>query len=199
MPKLQRLQQRRTNLLVWVAAIICAIFAVLVIITGLVVFVGYMIIQPRIPYISITYAHLDKLVYNQYGQMDTEMSINVNAENDNIKAYASFYDLSFILQFHGLPIAELRAEPFDVPKNSTQTLAYRIPSSMIPLNDDAMEAIDNSLKQDKISFHLKGNARTRWKVGVLGSVKFWTHLSCDLAFFPSNGTGIDPDCSSKSG
>ncbi|XP_068634545.1 NDR1/HIN1-like protein 3 [Aristolochia californica] len=197
-PKLIGPQRRRTSLVVWLTAIVCAFLAVAVIITGLVIFVGYMIIRPKPPSISVTYSHLDSLKYDQYGQMSTEVALFIAAENDNAKAHASFSDLSIRLQFHGMTIAELRADPFDVPKNTTISLEYHVPSSMIPLVDEAaMEELDESLKRDLIKFHMNGKARTRWKVGILGSVSFWTHLDCDLKFTPSNGTSTGPSCSSK--
>ncbi|KAG9452925.1 hypothetical protein H6P81_005829 [Aristolochia fimbriata] len=192
-------QRRRTSLVVWLTAMVCAILAVAVIITGIVIFVGYMIIRPKPPSISVIYSHLDSLKYDRYGQMSTEIALLIAAENDNIKAHATFSDFSLHLQFHGMTIAELRAEPFDVPKNSTIPLEYHVPSSMIPLVEEgAMDELDASLKHDQIRFHLYGNARTRWKVGILGSVSFWTHLDCYLKFAPSNQTSIGPRCTSKS-
>ncbi|OVA18372.1 hypothetical protein BVC80_1833g21 [Macleaya cordata] len=198
MPKLILGPERRTKPWVWCAAIICTIIAIAVIITGLVVFTGYMIIRPRVPFISVTYAHLDNLNYDQSGQLNVQISLNIRAENDNAKAHASFSDVGFLLNFHGLQIAQLRADPFDVPKNDSVDLAYVVPSMSIPLEQDAMEDVDASLKQNKITFDLKGDARTRWRVGILGSVRFWSHLSCQLQFFPYNGSSINTHCSSKS-
>ncbi|XP_010275201.1 PREDICTED: uncharacterized protein LOC104610337 [Nelumbo nucifera] len=191
-------QERRTHFLVWCAAIICTIIAIAVIVTGLVVFIGYMIIRPRVPFISVVQANLDKLDYSQTGQLDTQISITIRAENDNAKAHATFSDINFFLYFNGIKIAQLTAIPFDVPKNSSKDLAYVVPSMSIPLDTEGMEVVDASLKENKISFDLRGNARARWRVGFLGSVKFWSHLSCLLRFFPLNGTSVDPHCSSRS-
>lgn len=191
-------QQRRTSLWVWTTAVICAILAFAVVVIGLVIFVGYMIIRPKLPYITVTYAHLESLYYDQYGQMDTQISLGITATNDNAKAHASFDNVSFLLWFHGVLIARLRAEPFEVPKNSSLTLPYSVPSSMVPLDEGAREEIGASLQQGRVSFLLKGDARTRWKVGILGSVRFWSHLSCNLNFATANGSSINLDCSSKS-
>ncbi|KAI3989046.1 hypothetical protein MKX01_033082 [Papaver californicum] len=198
MPKLILGPERRTHPLVWCAAIICMIIAIAVIITGLVVFAGYMIIKPRVPYMSVNYANLDKLNYDQTGQVNLQISLNIKAENENMKADISFSKISFILNFHGLPIAKLRAAPFEVPKNDSVNLAYSVPSMSIPLEQDAWKDMVASVQQNKVSFNLKGDARMRWRVGILGSVKFWTHLSCQLNFFVSNGSSIKTDCSSKS-
>ncbi|KAG2707485.1 hypothetical protein I3760_05G149600 [Carya illinoinensis] len=189
----------RTHPLVWVIAIICTILSIAVIITGIVVFVGYMIIRPRVPFISVTSAHLDTIRYDQAGLLEIEMAIDIRAENDNAKAHASFSDTSFVLSFDALQIAKLVDGPFDVSKNSSTVFNYVIPSSQIPLDRTRMEQLDFSLKRNEITFDLKGNSRTRWRVGLLGSVKFWCHLNCELRFHTLNGSYISSRrCSSKS-
>ncbi|PKA62572.1 hypothetical protein AXF42_Ash012158 [Apostasia shenzhenica] len=199
MPRLDPWRRDRTSPLVWLVAIVCAALAVSVIIAGIVVFAIYMIYQPKIPYVHITYANLNKLDYDQSGLLAVELALTVAAENDNAKAGAEFSDLGFILQFHGIEIAELKADKFDVPKNSSLPLNYLVPSSVIPLDQGAMEEMDSALKQDKVSFSINGQARTRWRVGIFLSVKFLTRLSCQLQFAPSNGSSIGGiGCSSKS-
>ncbi|XP_058103752.1 uncharacterized protein LOC131247856 [Magnolia sinica] len=189
--------QRHTHPLIWLAAIFCTVVAIAVIIAGVVIFVGYLAIRPKLPYISITYAHLDRLDYDQTGQFSTQITLEITATDENTKAHARFSALNFLLRFHQVAIAELRAEEFDVVKNSTLKLEYVIQSSSIPLEPRAQDEMETSLRQDKISFQLKGETRTRWNVGPVRSVKFWTHLSCQLDFIPSNGSSISPLCSSK--
>ncbi|KAG1367005.1 NDR1/HIN1-like protein 12 [Cocos nucifera] len=177
----------------------CAFLIIAVIITGIVVVAIYMIYRPKMPYIEVADAHLNTLDYDQSGLLDTEMALTIVAENDNFKAHASFSDARFNLRFHGIKIAELRAAPFDVPKNSSFPLYYLVPSSTIPLDQGRMEAMDMALKQGIVPFILDGQARTRWKVGIFVPVRFWTHLSCELPFFWPNGTVVSPlNCSSRS-
>lgn len=90
------------------------------------------------------------------------------------------------------------AEPFDVAKNSSKYLSYVVQSSSIPLSPDQMEEVDGSWKRNVIGFDLKGNARTQWKLGPLGSVKFWCKLECRLKFHPMNGSYIPSRCTSQS-
>ncbi|KAL6985566.1 hypothetical protein U1Q18_018942 [Sarracenia purpurea var. burkii] len=122
----------------------------------------------------------------------------MNWENDNAKAHASFYDAGFVLGFHGTEIAKLVAPPFDVSNNSSLELSYTVKSSSIPLDPEQMVLVDASLKQNLVTFDLHGAARTRWRVGILGSVKFWLHLDCELPFVPSTSNSTGSHCSSKS-
>ncbi|KAM6551068.1 hypothetical protein CsatB_000876 [Cannabis sativa] len=189
--------ERRTHPLVWCIAILCTVVAIAVIIVGLVVFVGYLVIHPSVPVISVVTAHLDKLQNDLAGLFETQLTIYVKAENDNAKAHASFSDTSFVLSFEGIAIARLVADPFDVAKNGSVEFPYRVESSSIPLNPEEMLQVDLALKQDKITFDLKGSSRARWKVGLLGSVKFWCHLNCRLKFHPLTGVYVNSPCTSR--
>lgn len=188
---------KRTHPLVWMAAIICTVIAVAVIVTGIVAFAGYMVIHPRIPVITIVSAHLDKILYDMAGLLETQVTIVVRAQNGNAKAHASFSDTRFQLSYQGVVIAKLVADPFEVRKNDSMEFYYVVPSSSIPLDPNQMAELDFELKEDLITFDLKGNSRARWRVGLLGSLKFWCHLNCELKFHPSNGTYMNSPCSSK--
>lgn len=188
---------RHTHPLVWAIAIVCTVLAIAVIITGIVVLAVYIIYKPKAPYIEVAYAHLDKLLYDQFGLLEIGMVLTLEAENRNRRAHASFSDLRILLQFHDLDVAELRAEPFEVAKNNSLELKFVFQSRPIPLGEGAMGTMDVALKRGIVPFELIGKARTRWKVGFFLTVKLFTRLSCRLNFFFSNGSAIDSDCSSK--
>ncbi|KAK7360551.1 hypothetical protein VNO77_02557 [Canavalia gladiata] len=188
----------RTNPIVWLIAIICTIIAVAVVIAGIAVFIGYIVIHPRVPIISVTDAHLDFLRNDYAGRLQTQIRIVVTAKNGNAKAHATFSKMTFNISYQGQDIAVLVADPFEVPKNSSKELHYVVQSSSIPLNPDQMEEVTNAWKQNEIEFDFKGAARTQWRVGPLGSVKFLCHLDCDLKFRPLNGSYVPSHCTSKS-
>ena len=190
-------KEKGTHPFIWCLAIICTLICIAVIITGIAVFIGYMVIHPRIPILSVANATLGTMRYSQSGLLETQMTIIIRAENDNIKAHASFSDTAFILSFQGLVIAKLVADPFDVEKNSSIYFGYEVTSDEIPLDSGRMHQVDLSLKKKVITFDFKGNSRTQWRVWLLGSVKFWCHLDCQLRFHTSNGTYINSRCSSK--
>lgn len=197
MPQPVHVPQKCTNPIIWFMAIICAILAVAVIIAGIVVFVGYLVIRPKEPQISVASAQLDTLYFDQTSLLTVQVSVVIKAENDNAKVHSSFYDMSLLLSFLGVKIAYLVAEPFDVKANSSVEFNYVPQSSPIPLNPADAEGVSRSLRQRIITFVLKGKAKTRWRVGPIGSVKNWLHLECQL-HLPINGTRIFPRCSSRS-
>lgn len=187
----------RTHPLIWLLAIICTVIAIAVVLAGIVVFVGYLVIHPRVPVISITNGHLDHLRNDLAGLLETQITIVVRAQNGNAKAHATFSDISFNLTYQAQDIAVLVADPFEVPKNSSKDLNYVVQSTSIPLTPDQMEQVNQAWKQNEIAFDFKGNARTQWRVGPLGSMKFYCRLNCRLRFHPLNGSYIPSRCTSK--
>ncbi|KAK1430735.1 hypothetical protein QVD17_13689 [Tagetes erecta] len=196
MPKPQ-VFNRPTHPLIWCFAFICAILAIIIIIAGIVVFVGYLAIRPKVPLLYVHAARLDLIDYNQAGVLAVRLTIIVRAENHNMKAHVSYYNTKLILMYHGLHIAQLVADPFDVRKNMSQELSYVVESSSIPLDPGQQDVTEQSLRREAMPFFLKGNSRTRWRVGPLGSMKFWVHINCYM-LLPINHSVVYPHCSTRS-
>ncbi|XP_039002106.1 uncharacterized protein LOC120128495 [Hibiscus syriacus] len=190
-------RERATNPLVWCAAIICTVLTIAVIIAGIVTFIGYLVIHPRVPYVSVIDGHLDRMQLDYAGILEIQVTILIRAKNGNKKAHASFSDSSYGLGLKGEAVARLVAPPFEVGKNSSVDFNYVVPSSPIPLGPEQAEYVDAGLKNDRIIFDLKGGTRVRWRIGHLGSVRFLCRLDCQLHFHPLNGTYIPSRCSSK--
>ncbi|XP_039056438.1 uncharacterized protein LOC120199421 [Hibiscus syriacus] len=151
----------------------------------------------RVPYVSIIGAHLDRMQLDYAGILEIQVTILVRAKNGNGKAHASFSDSSYGLSLNREVVAQLVAPPFELGKNSSVDFNYVVPSSPIPLGPEQAEYVDTALKNDRITFHLKGGTRVRWRIGHLGSVRFLCLLDCQLHFHPLNGTYIPSRCSSK--
>ncbi|KAL8209979.1 hypothetical protein R6Q57_006711 [Mikania cordata] len=191
-------QQRRTNPLIWCSAFICAIIATIVIVTGIIIFVGYLAIRPKVPLLYVHAARLDRTLYNQAGILSVRLTIIMKAENHNKKAHVSYYNTKLTLGYHGLTIAHLVADPFDLQKNTSQELNYVVESSPIPLDPPEQYLTEQSLGKTKtMPFFLKGTSRTRWRVRPIGSVKFWLHIKCHIQL-PINSTAVYPHCSTRS-
>ncbi|GMI95683.1 hypothetical protein like AT5G45320 [Hibiscus trionum] len=190
-------QERATNPLVWCAAIICTVLTVAVIIAGVVTFIGYLVIHPRVPYVSVIDAHLDRMQLDYAGVLEIQVTILIRARNGNQKAHASFSESTYTLGLNGKVVAQLVASPFEVGKNSWVDFNYVVPSSPIPLGPEEAEDVDAGLKKDLIIFDLKGGTRVRWRIGHLGSLRFLCGLDCHLHFHPLNGTYVPSRCTSK--
>ncbi|GMQ03831.1 hypothetical protein CsSME_00049481 [Camellia sinensis var. sinensis] len=189
---------RTTSRFIWFIAILCTIITVSVIIIGITVFIAYIAIRPKVPLISLTYAHLDIFDYSESSSLfTTKLTIKIKFQNDNANAHAHFSDTAFIVGIRGLELTKLVLVPFDVSKNSSVEYAYQIESSPILLSPDKVVLVDLSLKQDYASFELIGTAMTRWRVGSIASVKFRLHLNCQLHFVLSSRDSVGSYCNSR--
>lgn len=199
MPKPALGPQRRTNPVIWFAAIVCAIVAIAVITIGVFVIISYLVIHPTTPSISVSNAHLDKFDYNQLGILDVQVSIVIKAKNGNIKNHVRFYGLELILALRGLQIAKLVNKPFDVKKNDSLEFFYLVKSEQIPLRSVYRDYVQSSLMKSTVSLELKGMTKTKWKVWVIDSVKITLHMDCDLHFvYPNGSLSNKSHCRSKS-
>ena len=187
----------RTHPLVWLVAILCTFFAIAVIFAGVAAFIGYILIHPRIPTLSVSSGHLNFLRNDLAGLLQVRVTIVVRAQNGNGQAHASFSDLFFRLSYQGQALAVLRSDQFDVAKNSSSDLNYVVDSSSIPLTPVQMAEVTNSWQRNVIGFDLKGSARTQWRIGRLGSMKYYCHLECMLKFHPLNGSYIPSRCTTE--
>uniref|UniRef100_A0A0E0E690 Late embryogenesis abundant protein LEA-2 subgroup domain-containing protein n=1 Tax=Oryza meridionalis TaxID=40149 RepID=A0A0E0E690_9ORYZ len=196
-------EKHRSSGVAWALVILCTLVAVGVIVAGATVFAVYLIYKPRMPYLVVSDAQLVRLDYDQGGTIDyLEALVTVMARNTNSRADASFARVDLALRFHGADVARLRAAPFVVASASAAPLRYDVVSKGRALDAGGMRAMDASLKSGVVPLDLLGRARTRWKVGIFASLKFWTRISCRLHFFyPGNGTVMDSDrntCTSRS-
>ena len=196
-PNFSTLGDRQTRPLVWCAAIVCTILTLAVIIAGIVTVIEYFVIHPRVPYVSVLNAHLDRLRIDYAGILEIKVTIVIRAQNGNKKAQAKFSHSGYILSLDGEDVAQLVAPTFEISKNSSIDFNYVIQSLPIPLGPEQAEDIDVALKKDLITFDFKGSTRVRWRIGSLGSVGFLCHLNCQLHFHPFNGTYVTSRCTSE--
>ena len=180
-------RRRRTKPIIWFASCVCAILAVAVTIGGAAVISVYVANRPKIPHLQVTGGHLDRLSYDQKGILDLALQLSVSAVNSNGKAHAVISQVDLRLSFAAAPLAVLAADAFEIGKNSSRVLNYEVETAAAPLDAAAMEKMDLALKNGRVEFGLVGRARTRWHIGPVVSVKFWTHLDCTLPFFYPGG------------
>ncbi|KAG0449928.1 hypothetical protein HPP92_027035 [Vanilla planifolia] len=168
----------RTNPVIWALAIVCTGLVVAVILTGIAVFVIYLVYQPKAPSLRVASSHLYRLEYDQTGLFAVELALTLVAENPNARAHATFSDFaaSMRLDKGGVELAELRADELGVEKNGSATLDYVVRTEGVPLDEAGRGAVDGMLKEGVVGFELVGEAKARWRVGVFASVRLLTHL-----------------------
>ncbi|CAN6969456.1 unnamed protein product [Brassica oleracea var. botrytis] len=105
-----------------------------------------MVIHPRVPIISVEYAHLDLLKYDIVRVMQMQLTIVIRTENDIAKAPALFDETNFKLSYEGKIISYLKQDEFDVAKEKSVSSHYVVQSSPIPFSTAMMQDIDYAVK-----------------------------------------------------
>ncbi|KAM0873837.1 hypothetical protein ACQ4PT_037808 [Festuca glaucescens] len=188
----------RSGCLRWTMAVVFTVLAILVLLGALSVLLVVLVLQPRAPYLAVMTARLDTLEYDQQGVLDdAQLSLGVVAANVNAHAAVTFSQLELRLSFNDTAIAILRADPFVVPPKGTLPLGYVAPSSAVPLDRPGRAAMEAALKRGVVPFRVNGQARTRFKVGGLVAVKYWTRLACEIRFAWPTGAALNFTCNSK--
>lgn len=188
----------RSGCLRWTMAVVFTVLAILVLLGAVAVLLVVLVLQPRAPYLAVMTARLDTLEYDQKGVLDdAQLSLGVVAANVNAHAAVTFSELELRLSFRDMVIAILRADPFVVPPKGELPLGYVAPSSAVPLDGAGRAAMEAALNRGVVPFRVDGQARTRFKVGGLVAVKYWTRLACEIRFFWPNGTALNFTCNSK--
>lgn len=195
-----RREHRKSSGVVWALVILCTLLAIGVIVTGATVFAVYLLYKPTMPYLLVSDARLERLVYDQSGTIrELRLALTILAENTNSKTDATFSRVNLGVGFRGAEVALLRAGAFAVGRRSSVPLQYQVYSAGRQLGPEGMESMDGALRAGVVPLDLFGKARTSWKVGIFASLRFWTRISCRFLFFyPGNGTAMPIDCRSKS-
>ncbi|CAD6246808.1 unnamed protein product [Miscanthus lutarioriparius] len=192
-------RRHRSGALEWAAAVLFTVLAVVVLVGAVSILVVVLLLQPRAPYVAVRAASLDRLVYDQLGALDdVQISLRVEARNDNAHSAATFSRLECRLAFAGATLAVLRADTFRVPARGALPLAYVARAQGAPLGNVGSAAMEAALRDGVVPFGVEGEARTRWKVAGLVAINQWTRLACQIRFFWPNGTALAFKCSSKS-
>ncbi|XP_066323516.1 uncharacterized protein [Miscanthus floridulus] len=192
-------RRRHRSALEWAAAVLFTVLAVVVLVGAVSILVVVLLLQPRAPYVAVRAASLDRLVYDQLGALDdVQISLRVEARNDNAHSAATFSRLECQLAFSGATLVVLRADTFRVPARGALPLAYVAHAQGAPLGNVGSAAMQAALRDGVVPFGVEGEARTRWKVAGLVTINQWTRLACQIRFFWPNGTALAFKCSSKS-
>jgi len=187
-----------TNFFIWVCAIGCSIFAILVILTGLIVLLGFLIFHPRLPSFTVKEATLNSLLLNTAFVLSSDATILLHIHNPNGKVAVDYEYLKFELQYERRALSNLTFAPFSqLPKNTTDWL-FVMAARGVQLQAREGEDLSYNIQTNSIPYDFVGTVRTKAKFKSITSIKYWLHIRCTLEFLPplSNGTLVSSSCNS---
>jgi hypothetical protein len=189
-----------TNICIWLCAISCSIFAIIVILTGLIVLLGFLIFHPRLPSFTVKEATLNTLLLDSSFVLSSQTTILLHIRNPNAKVAVDYESLRFELQFEKHALSNLTFSPFSQQtKNSTDWL-FVMAASAVQLQPIEGEHLSYSIQSNSVTYDFVGTVRTKAKFGSITSIRYWLHIKCNLEFnSPSpvnNGSLVSSSCHS---
>lgn len=189
----------RTNPLIWLCAIGCSILAILVILTGIIVLLGFLIYHPKLPSFTVKSAILDTLQLDKSFVLTSQTTILLHIHNPNAKVAVDYESVMFQLQFDKHEISNLTFPPFSqVPKNTSEWL-FVMTADRVQLEVNEGEDMSYSIQRNDVSYDFVGTVRTKAKIGTITSIKYWLHITCTMEFTSpplSNGSLVSSHCRS---
>lgn len=190
------LQPRHTTTpAMWFAAIVCFVFSVLLILTGLVILIVFLTVKPRTPSFDVANAALNSIyVGSPSAYFNGDMVLVANVTNPNQKMGVSFHSGTMELFFRGRLVAAQALPSFAQRRGQFTVVNVHMVSSQVELPPEVAMELVNQMKRNKILYTIRGSFKVR--------EKFWSwHYSyrmtaiCDLELTaPPSGVLLDRRC-----
>lgn len=175
---------RRTNLCIWVIAMLGSLIAIAVILSGLAVLIGYLLFHPKLPKLDVIKASLNNIYLDTAtGLYNSEMVALLSIRNPNDKVDVRYEYINFKLFFRNDMVATQILEPFSQRKGNTSNLMtldmLSTDKVITPLSVQIMVA---QARNNSIEYQLLGNLKTVAKLGALARIPYWLNVDCLLHF-----------------
>lgn len=188
---------RKTNPIVWCAAIICMIFSLLVIFFGITTLIVYLAIQPKSPVFDAPAASLSPIYFNPPRSIDGEITFIANFSNPNRKLNVRFEYLYIELYFSESLAATQLLQPFSQRPGEARLVSVHLQSSLVYPPPSLVMELQEQQQRNRIVYKIRGTSRVRVETGLL-HYSYWLHAECQLDMTsPPNGVLITRNCRTK--
>ncbi|KAF8096377.1 hypothetical protein N665_0309s0004 [Sinapis alba] len=188
----------QTNAATWSAAFCCAIFWIILILSGLVVLIVYLVYRPRSPHIDISAANLNAAYLDMGFLLNGDLTMLANFTNPNKKSSVEFSSLTFDLYYYNTLIATQYIEPFKVPKKMSMFANVHLVSSQVQLEPRQSQELQRQIETGPVLLNVRGTFHARSNLGALFRYSYWLHTHCSFSLnSPPSGTMRARRCSTK--
>lgn len=189
--------RRRTNPVVWLGAVVCLVFSLVLILFGvatLIIFVG---IKPRSPVLDIPAATLSVIYFDSPQLLNGDITFLANFTNPNRRLGVKFEYLNVELYFSGSLIASEAVEPFRQKAGEVRLIQVHLLSSLVYLQPNLAIRLQRQEQRNRVVYEIKANFRVKFEVGVV-HYSYALHGNCAIEMTsPPNGALITRHCTTK--
>ncbi|KAK1403250.1 hypothetical protein POM88_002855 [Heracleum sosnowskyi] len=190
---------RETKPFAWCVAIFCAIFWILIILTGLIVLLVYLVNHPKSPKFDVAGASLNAAYLDMNYLVNADLMILVNFTNPNRKVNVNFKHVVIKLYFDGVPIATEYIDHFHLGKAQYLLANVHMLTSQVRLSQVHSQNLGKQIESGRVSFEVKSFFRAKSKLGnvLKYSDSFVGHCSIVMTPPPA-GVLVAKTCGTKS-
>ncbi|CAN8312120.1 unnamed protein product [Cochlearia groenlandica] len=172
------------------ATLCCAILLIILILSGLVLLIVYLINRPQTPYFDISAANLNTANLDMGYVLNGDLTVVVNFTNPSKKSSLDFSYVMFELYFYdNTLLATEHIEPFIVPKGMSMFTSFHLVSSQVPIQTAQSQELQLQLGTGPVVLHMKGTFHARSNLGSLMRYSYWLHTYCTISLnTPPSGT-----------
>ncbi|KAB2624814.1 hypothetical protein D8674_016474 [Pyrus ussuriensis x Pyrus communis] len=187
-----------TNVFTWSGAICCAIFWVLIIITGLVVLIIYLVFRPRTPKFDVSSATLNAAYLDMGYLLNADVTVLANFTNPNKKVSVDFSYLIIDLYYGNTLIATQYVEPFSAERSQSMFANVHMVASQVRLGVLESQRLKKQMENNRAEFEVKGYFRARANFGKILRYSYWLHGDCRVVLTrPPDGVLVTRKCKTK--
>lgn len=188
---------RRTNPIVWFAAVLCLIFSLLLIFFGIATLIIFLTIKPRNPTFDIPNASLGVVYFDSPEYFNGDFTLLANFSNPNRKMDVRFESGDIELFFSERLISSQAIQPFNQRRRQTRLQSIHLISSLVFLPQDVGVKLQRQVQSNKVSYNVRGTFRVKVTVGFI-HMSFWIHSMCQIEMTgPPTGVLVSRMCITK--
>lgn len=189
--------RRPTNPFVWCGAIVCIILSLLLIVTGIIILIFFLVVKPKNPVFDIPSASLNTIVFDSPFYLNAGLTFLANFSNPNDKMDVMFEYINIDLYFQNRLIASQSLPPFLDRTNEAKLGAVHMISSEVYLSPGLATELQMQMKNNSVLFNIRGAFRVRVSFGF-GRYTYWFYGLCQIELTnPPAGVLVARICKTK--
>ncbi|GMH25469.1 hypothetical protein Nepgr_027312 [Nepenthes gracilis] len=190
-------QPRRTHPLVWCVAVICLLFSLVIILSGVATLTIFLVIKPRYPSFDIPNASLSAIYFDSPEYFNGDFTLLANFTNPNNKIDLKFEYLALELFFSDSLIAIQSIEPFSQRRGETTLGQVHMISSLVYLPSNLALGLQKEVQNNRVQYNIRGSFKVRAKMGF-AHFGYWLNARCRLEMTgPPRGVLVARNCITK--
>lgn len=190
-------QPRRTNPIVWLGAVVCLLFSLLLIFFGIATLIIFVAVKPRNPLFDTPAASLSVIYLDSPQFLNGDITFLANFTNPNRKLGVRFEYLNIELYFAESLIATQAVQPFSQRAGEVRLIQVHLLSSLVYLPPNLAVQLQKQAQRNRVVYDIKANFRVKFKVGVV-HYSYALHGNCVIEMTsPPNGVLITRHCRTK--